>query len=82
LPLASAIGMRLNEAAQHSWDVRVALDPHAELGADAVKVLIDHYTGGLGFLLSFLGRPTNFRSPPSSRSPTAVSPSWSTAASA
>jgi len=56
LSLASAIGMRLSEAAQHSWDVRVALDRQAELGADAAEVLLEHYTGDLGFLLGFLGK--------------------------
>lgn len=56
LPLASAIGMRLNESAQHSLDVRVSTDPQATLDGDATAVLVDHFTGGLGFLLDFLGR--------------------------
>ncbi|MEP6463893.1 MAG: maleylpyruvate isomerase family mycothiol-dependent enzyme [Frankiaceae bacterium] len=56
LSLASAIGMRLNETTLHSWDIRVALDPYAKLGADAAEVLVDHFTGGLGFLLGFLGK--------------------------
>lgn len=63
LPLASAIGMRLNETTLHSWDVRVALDPHATLGADAAEVLVDHFTGGLGFLLGFLGKADQLPEP-------------------
>lgn len=41
-PLTAAMAgrMRLNEAALHSWDVRVAFDPSAELGADAVRALL------------------------------------------
>ena len=35
LPLASFAGMRLNETAQHSWDVRVALDPSPPIPAHA-----------------------------------------------
>jgi len=63
LPLTSAIGMRLNETAQHSWDVRVAVDRQAKLGADAAEVLVDHYTGGLGFLLGRLGKADQLPEP-------------------
>lgn len=63
LPLASAIGLRLNEAAQHSWDVRVALDPQAELSSEATAVLLDDYTGDLGFLLGFFGKADQLASP-------------------
>lgn len=56
LSLASAIGMRLSETAQHSWDVRVALDPRAELGTEEADVLVEHFSGDLGFLLGFLGK--------------------------
>ena len=34
LPLASYAGMRLNEAAQHSWDARVAFDDDAAIDDD------------------------------------------------
>ncbi|MFB9674422.1 maleylpyruvate isomerase family mycothiol-dependent enzyme [Streptosporangium vulgare] len=50
-------GMRLNEAALHSWDVRVAFDPKATVGRDAAEVLTDLYAGPLDFLIGFLGRP-------------------------
>lgn len=56
LPIASFAGMRLNESAQHSWDVRVAFDPSATIPADAAAVLAEHLAGGLGFLLGFIGK--------------------------
>jgi uncharacterized protein (TIGR03083 family) len=63
LMLAAYAGMRLNEAAQHSWDVRVSLDPNAAISADTAELLLEHFATGLAFLLGFtakadaLGRP-------------------------
>src|SRR5688500_12396356 len=51
--LLTALGMRLNEVANHSWDVRVALDPHAGVNADSAAVLVDLLAGPLGFMLGF-----------------------------
>ena len=56
LPLGSYAGMRLNEAAQHSWDVRVAHDDAAAIPDDAASLVVEHYTTGLGFLLGFIGK--------------------------
>ena len=56
LPLASYAGMRLNETAQHSWDVRVAFDPSAAIPADVAAVLAEHLAGGLSFLVGFIGK--------------------------
>jgi uncharacterized protein (TIGR03083 family) len=56
LPLASVAGLRLNEAALHSWDVRVALDPAATVDARSAAVLVEHFAGDLGFLLGFIGK--------------------------
>ena len=56
LPLASLAGMRLNESALHSWDVRVAFDPSAAIPADVAAVLAEHLTGGLGFMVGFIGK--------------------------
>ncbi len=56
LPLASVAGMRLNEAALHAWDVRIALDPAAGLSADAAQLLAEHFSGGIAFLTGFLGK--------------------------
>lgn len=53
IPLATLTGMWLNEAAQHSWDVRVAFDAEAEVDAAAAAVVLEHLSGGLGFLLGF-----------------------------
>ncbi len=56
LPVASLAGMRLNEAAQHSWDVRVAFDDDAAIPDDAAALVVEHYATGLGFLLGFIGK--------------------------
>jgi uncharacterized protein (TIGR03083 family) len=56
LSIESFLGMRLNEAALHSWDVRVARDPSATVAPDAADALVEHLSGGLGFLLGFTGK--------------------------
>lgn len=55
LTLTSLTGMRLNESAQHSWDVRVAVDPDAGVDGDAAGLLLEHLTGGLSFMTRFSG---------------------------
>jgi uncharacterized protein (TIGR03083 family) len=63
LSVATFAGMRLNEAAQHSWDVRVSLDPAAAISTDTAELLLEHFATGMAFLLRFtakadvLGRP-------------------------
>jgi uncharacterized protein (TIGR03083 family) len=49
-------GMRLNEVALHSWDVRVAFDPDATLGDEEAGVLLEQLRGPLGFLVGFTAR--------------------------
>ena len=56
LPLASYAGMRLNETAQHAWDVGVAVDPSAAIPADVAVVLAEHLAGSLGFLVGFISK--------------------------
>ncbi len=56
LPVASLAGMRLNEAAQHSWDVRVAFDDEAAIDGPTASLVVEHYATGLGFLLGFIGK--------------------------
>ncbi len=56
LPIGTLLGMRLNEAAQHEWDVRVAIDPAAGLSEQSTAVLSEHLSGGLSFLLGFTGK--------------------------
>jgi uncharacterized protein (TIGR03083 family) len=63
VPLVTALGMRLNEVANHSWDVRVAVDPHARVDADSAAVLIDLLAGPVGFMLSFFAKPAEVAGP-------------------
>jgi uncharacterized protein (TIGR03083 family) len=63
VPLVTALGMRLNEVANHSWDVRVGVDPDAEVAADSAAVLVDLLTGPLGFLLGFFTKPAELADP-------------------
>ncbi len=71
VPLLTALGMRLNEVANHSWDVRVAFDPHAGVNADSAAVLIDLLAGPVGFLLSFVAKPAELAAPVSVATPSA-----------
>ncbi|WP_439658624.1 maleylpyruvate isomerase family mycothiol-dependent enzyme [Lentzea sp. HUAS TT2] len=63
VPLLTAVGMRLNEVANHSWDVRVAFDPRAGVDAESAAVLVDLLSGPLGFLLGFLTKPAELAEP-------------------
>ncbi len=63
LSLAAALGMRLNESAQHTWDVNVALDPAAVIGDAAAAVVVEHFSGELGFLLGFTGKADQVSEP-------------------
>ena len=56
LPLASYAGMRLTEAAQHSWDARVAFDDHAAIDDATSRLLVGHLGNGLAFLVGFTGK--------------------------
>jgi uncharacterized protein (TIGR03083 family) len=47
--VAVAAGMRLNEFALHSWDVRVALDPTATVAPEAIDLLLESVGGLLGW---------------------------------
>lgn len=51
--LATAAGFRLNELALHSWDLRSARDPQAEVHEDAVPILLDHL---MPMMLGWLGK--------------------------
>jgi uncharacterized protein (TIGR03083 family) len=54
--VALVAGMRLNETALHTWDVRVGFDPAATLAPETAGVLTDLHAGPLGFLIGFIGR--------------------------
>jgi uncharacterized protein (TIGR03083 family) len=56
LDVATIAGMRLNEVALHSWDVRVGLDPNATLSGEAAEVLAQQLSGSLSFMLGFIGK--------------------------
>ena len=61
--LLTALGMRLNEVANHSWDVRVAFDPHAGVDADSAAVLVDMLAGPVGFMLGFFAKAAELTDP-------------------
>jgi uncharacterized protein (TIGR03083 family) len=63
LSVAAMAGLRLNEAAQHSWDVRVAFDPDAEVADLEAQLLAELFSGELGFLLGFIGRADALANP-------------------
>ena len=63
VPLLTALGMRLNEVANHSWDVRVAFDPDAGVDTESAAVLVDLLTGPVGFLLGFLAKRAELADP-------------------
>ncbi|WP_328615553.1 maleylpyruvate isomerase family mycothiol-dependent enzyme [Amycolatopsis sp. NBC_00355] len=63
VPLLTALGMRLNEVANHSWDVRVAFDPEAGVDAGSAAVLVELLAGPVGFMLSFLAKPAELADP-------------------
>jgi uncharacterized protein (TIGR03083 family) len=55
VPLVVALGMRLNEVANHAWDVRVGVDPSATVDTDSAELLVELFRGPLAFLLGFSG---------------------------
>jgi uncharacterized protein (TIGR03083 family) len=56
-------GMRLNEAAQHSWDVRVSREPAAGLLPNSASVLAELFSRELAFLLGFIGKADRIAHP-------------------
>ena len=48
--------MRLNEAAQHSWDARVAFDDDAAIDDATASLRRRPLRHGLGFMLGFIGK--------------------------
>jgi uncharacterized protein (TIGR03083 family) len=56
LGVSTIAGMRLNEVALHSWDIRVALDPAASLSEASAEVLVEQLAGEMSFLLGFIGK--------------------------
>ena len=65
VPLEVALGMRLNEVANHSWDVRVGLDPAAQVHPESAELLVELFRGPLGFILGFSAKPGELPEPAS-----------------
>jgi uncharacterized protein (TIGR03083 family) len=61
--VAMFAGMRLNEVAHHSWDVRVARDSAAGLLPDTASVLAEQFSTELAFLLGFIGKADQVADP-------------------
>lgn len=57
VPLATVLGMRINEVALHGWDVEVAFDPDAEVSDEAGGLVAEHYVATMSFLLGYTGKP-------------------------
>lgn len=57
VPLVMAAGMRLNEAALHTWDVLAGLDPDTPLDDDAAEVLLELLCGPMGMMLTWASKP-------------------------
>jgi uncharacterized protein (TIGR03083 family) len=55
--VALLAGMRLNEAALHGWDVKVAFDANATLTVEETVATLEQLSGPLAFMLGFLGKP-------------------------
>jgi uncharacterized protein (TIGR03083 family) len=56
VPLVAIAGLRLNEAALHGWDVRVAFDPDATLTDEEGTLLLEQLSGPIAFMLGFTGK--------------------------
>ncbi len=54
VPLEVAAGMRLDEVAAHAWDAQVSQDPDAEIDPQAATLLLELFSGPLGFLLGWI----------------------------
>lgn len=63
VPLEVAAGMRLNEAAQHTWDVTVGLDPTATVDAHAAGLMLTLLSDQLGFMLDLTAKPDALSEP-------------------
>ena len=63
VPLVVALGMRLNEVANHAWDARVGFDPGAELTAESAAVLVEQFAGPLAFMVGFTSKPGELSQP-------------------
>ena len=63
LPVATFAGLRLNESALHGWDVRVGVDPDAELHARSADLLAELLSDQISFMLAFIAKPDRIEQP-------------------
>ena len=56
VPVVVPLALRLNEVANHGWDVRVGLDPSSEVGPESAELLVELFAGPLAFVLGFSAR--------------------------
>lgn len=63
VPLVTALGMRLNEVANHTWDVRAAFDPVAEIAEESAAALVELLAGPLAFMLGWVAKPEELDAP-------------------
>ncbi len=63
LAVGTYAALRLNETAQHGWDVRVGLDPAAAIGPDSAPVLFEHFATDLSFMLGFVSKADQLSEP-------------------
>ncbi|NDI47069.1 maleylpyruvate isomerase family mycothiol-dependent enzyme [Goekera deserti] len=63
VPLEVAAGMRLNEVAQHTWDVTVGLDPAATVDATAAGLMLTLLSDQLSFMLDVTAEPDALSEP-------------------
>jgi uncharacterized protein (TIGR03083 family) len=63
LPVATFAGLRLNETALHGWDVRVAVDPAAELHAKSAELLAELFADRISFMLAYIAKPDRIDEP-------------------
>jgi uncharacterized protein (TIGR03083 family) len=63
LPVATFAGLRLNESALHGWDVRVGVDPDAELLDRSAELLAGLFADQISFMLGFIAKPDRIDRP-------------------
>jgi uncharacterized protein (TIGR03083 family) len=62
-PLSQVVGMRLVETANHAWDARAGLDPHAGIEESSAALVLDSFAGDLSFMLGFSTKPDQLGEP-------------------
>jgi uncharacterized protein (TIGR03083 family) len=63
VPIATPLGLRLNEQALHGWDARVGVDPLATLDDDAARLVLQHFTDTMSFMFGFIGKADRMSGP-------------------